>query len=148
MLHPPKHGVSGTDNANSVTLLVEYCGHRILLTADLESPGLDDVLAEPPIHCDILLVPHHGSRRSNPQGLAAWSTPACAVVSGSHRWDIRPVVKTYEAVSGKGHVLHTADTGAVTATLGPEGVNVAPFREKSESAEGFEDEGPEDQESS
>jgi competence protein ComEC len=145
VLHPPKHGVSGTDNANSVTLLVEYCGHRILLTADLESPGLDDVLAEPPIHCDILLVPHHGSRRSNPQGLAAWSTPACAVVSGSHRWDIRPVVKVYEAQSGRGHVLHTADTGAVTATLGPKGVDVEPFREKSEPAEGFEDEGPEGQ---
>jgi competence protein ComEC len=148
VLHPPKHGVLGTDNANSVTLLVEYSGHRILLTADLESPGLDDVLAEPPIHCDILLVPHHGSRRSNPQGLAAWSTPACAVVSGSHRWDIRPVVKAYEAVSGRGHVLHTADTGAVTATLGPQGVDVAPFREKSEPAEDFEDEGPEDQDAS
>ena len=95
-------GFVGTDNANSVTLLVEYRGQRILLTGDLESPGLGRLLAEPPIHCDVLLVPHHGSRQSNPQGLAAWSTPAWAVVSGSHRWDIRPVVKVYEAVSGRG----------------------------------------------
>lgn len=144
VLHPPKHGVLGTDNANSVTLLVEYCGRRILLPADLESPGLDDVLAELPTHCDVLLVPHHGSRRSNPQGLAAWSTPAWAVVSGSHRWDIRPVVKVYEAVSGRGHVLHTADTGAVTATLGPEGVEVKRFRQEPEPTGGFEDAGSED----
>ncbi|MGD0899940.1 MAG: ComEC/Rec2 family competence protein [Thermoguttaceae bacterium] len=125
VLHPPPKGVLGTDNANSLTLLLEYLDRRILLTGDLESPGLDDVLAEMPIHCDVLLVPHHGSRRSDPNRLAVWSTPAWAVVSGSHRWDIRPVASVYKTAGS--HVLHTADTGAVTAVLGKGGVTVRTF---------------------
>ena len=37
--------------------------------------GPDRRLGRPPTHCDVLLVPHHGSRQSDPEGLAAWSTP-------------------------------------------------------------------------
>ena len=41
-----------------------------------------DLLAEEPTDYDVLLAPHHGSRRSNPPGLAAWSTPEWVVISG------------------------------------------------------------------
>jgi competence protein ComEC len=41
ILHPPRRGVLGTDNANSITLAIEYRGRRLLLPGDLESPGLD-----------------------------------------------------------------------------------------------------------
>ena len=75
VMHPPQRGVVGDDNANSVTVGVEYAGRRILLPGDLESPGLDDVMAEEPYHCDVLLAPHHGSRRSEPAKFAAWCTP-------------------------------------------------------------------------
>ncbi len=125
VLHPPAHGIFIHDNASCVTLLVEYRGQRILLTGDLEPPGLDDVLAEQPIHCDIMLVPHHGSRRSEPRALAAWSKPQFAVISASHRWDVRPVANVYKAAGSR--VLHTADTGAVLTSLGPEGVEVKTF---------------------
>src|SRR6185369_9808510 len=81
VLHPPRRGVLGSDNANSVVLAIEYAGRRILLTGDLESPGLDDVMAEEPYDCDVLLAPHHGSRRSDPPGFAAWSTPKWVVLS-------------------------------------------------------------------
>jgi competence protein ComEC len=37
MLHPPRRGVLGTTNANSIVLAVEYQGRRILLPGDLES---------------------------------------------------------------------------------------------------------------
>src|SRR5262249_32779977 len=79
ILHPPPHGLPSTSNANSIVMSVEYAGKRILLPADLQSPGLDDVLAENPLHCDVLLVPHHGSKSSKPEQLAAWSTPSYAV---------------------------------------------------------------------
>jgi competence protein ComEC len=69
VLHPPPRGVLGRDNANSIVLAVEFAGRRLLLTGDLESPGLDDVLAEEPYDCDVLLAPHHGSAYSEaPQG--------------------------------------------------------------------------------
>ena len=46
VIHPPRQGVFGGDNANSLVLLVQCRGHRILLTGDLAPPGLDDVMAE------------------------------------------------------------------------------------------------------
>ena len=39
VLHPPRAGVIGSDNANSIVLAVEFEGRRVLLTGDLESPG-------------------------------------------------------------------------------------------------------------
>ncbi|MGA2035462.1 MAG: ComEC/Rec2 family competence protein, partial [Thermoguttaceae bacterium] len=125
VLHPPDPGVLGTDNANSLVLLVEHLGHRILLTGDLEPPGLDDVLAEEPLDCDILAVPHHGSRRSDPVRLAAWSRPRWAVVSASRRWNLAPVEAIYRAAGAQ--VLETPDTGAITALLGAEGARVRCF---------------------
>jgi len=68
VLHPPRGGVFGADNANSIVLLVEHADRRVLLTGDLESRGLTDLMAEPALDCDLLLAPHHGSPRSNPQG--------------------------------------------------------------------------------
>src|SRR5262249_36528182 len=110
--------------ANSVVVSVEYAGRRILLPADLQSPGLDDVLAESPMPCDVLLVPHHGSKSSKPAQLAAWSTPAWAVFSADHRYDTSSVEAIY---ARRGHVLHTADTGAVMARIDEKGLRVETF---------------------
>jgi competence protein ComEC len=125
VLHPPRRGVLGGDNANSIVLDVQCLGHRILLPGDLESPGLEDVLAEEPTDYDVLLVPHHGSSQSNPPGLAAWSTPEWVVVSGSRRWDSRPVEAAYRAAGSQ--VFHTAEHGAVCVTIDASGVKVGSF---------------------
>jgi competence protein ComEC len=115
VLHPPRKGVLGSDNANSIVLAIEYQQRRILLTGDLENPGLDDVLAERPYDADLLLAPHHGSRFSDPPGMATWSSPEFVVISGS-RADWQPAVA--EAYSSRGgQVLHTAHTGAIRATI-------------------------------
>ena len=111
VLHPPRRGIVGTDNANSITLAVEYAGRRMLLPGDLESPGLDDLMAELPYDCDILLAPHHGSRRSDPPGFAAWSTPEWVVVSGGGGDDIRSVAETYGRAGAR--VLPTNELGTV-----------------------------------
>jgi competence protein ComEC len=111
VLHPPRKGVLGSDNANSVTLGVEYAGRRILLPGDLESPGIDDVMAEFPYDCDVLLAPHHGSRRSDPPGFAAWSTPEWVVLSGGGGEQAAPVIHTYEQSGAR--VLVTNEVGAV-----------------------------------
>jgi len=125
VLHPPRRGMLGPDNANSIVLAAEHLGHRILLPGDLESPGLEAVLAEEPLDCDVLLAPHHGSRRSNPPGLAQWCTPERVVVSGSRRWDLEPVRQTYAAVGAE--VLPTTDNGAVRITVSPAGVRMERF---------------------
>jgi competence protein ComEC len=127
VLHPPPHGLPSTSNANSVVISVEYAGRRLLLPADLQSPGLDDVLAEEPLHCEVLLVPHHGSKSSKPEQLAAWSTPTWAVFSADHRYDTTSVEAIY---ARRGHVLHTADSGAVTVFIDDAGMRVETFRPK------------------
>jgi competence protein ComEC len=110
VLHPPRVGVVGTDNANSITLAVECHGWRVLLPGDLESPGLEDVLAELPYDCDVLLAPHHGSRLSDPPGFAAWSTPEWVVISGALGRDVEPVVETYAEAGAE--VVRTSHRGA------------------------------------
>ncbi len=124
--HPPRKGVLGSDNANSIVLAIEYQQRRILLTGDLESPGLEDVLAEDPYHCDILMAPHHGSRNSDPPGIVRWSTPDYVVISGSDA-DRSPAVQATYASRGS-IVLHTAETGAIEAQIRAGQVAVTPWR--------------------
>ena len=115
VLHPPESGVAGSDNANSIVLLVEFDGRRILLPGDLESPGLEDLLDEPQLDCDVIMAPHHGSTRSNPVGFAKWSSPEYVVISGGLGRDATPVKTAYELAGGR--VYHTAEVGLVQVSI-------------------------------
>ncbi len=108
-------------------LAVEYRGRRILLPGDLESPGLDDVLAEEPLRCEVLMAPHHGSRKSNSPALAAWCRPRWVVFSGDGRWNVPESESPYQAVGGQ--VLCTSDRGAIHVRITAQGVDVSGFVE-------------------
>jgi competence protein ComEC len=125
VLHPPMQGVAGSDNANSIVLVVEHAGRRIILPGDLESAGMQSVLKEPRSDCDIALAPHHGSTRSNPPGFSAWCTPEFVVISGGHEERLDSVRNAYEA--GGARVLHTA-RGAVKFSVGSQQVDVVQWR--------------------
>jgi len=126
VLHPTRRGVLGSDNANSLVLAVEHAGRRILLTGDLETPGLDDVIAESALDCDVILAPHHGSSRSNPPGFAAWSTPDWVVISGSHSDKQGEAEAAYRASGAQ--VLDTAEVGAVRVTIADDELTVTTRR--------------------
>jgi competence protein ComEC len=79
VLHPPAVGPDGNENARSLVLLLRHEGHRILLTGDLEGPGLNRVLGLPREPVDVLMAPHHGGRSANTPDLAAWAHPKLAV---------------------------------------------------------------------
>jgi competence protein ComEC len=125
VLHPPSKGVPGTDNANCVVLSVEYAKRRILLTGDLEPPGMELVMNEPRVHYDVLLAPHHGSAQSQPAIFSAWSKPDWVIVSGSSA-DGHVARPAYEANGAT--VLSTADCGAVTVTVAADRFEVQPYR--------------------
>ncbi len=127
ILHPPRHGVVGRDNANSLLLSVRFAGHSILLPGDLESPGIEAVTAEQPRDVDILLAPHHGSNRSDPPGFAAWCTPAWTIISGRQNANDHHLLTaaSYRDVGAK--VFHTADCGAARFSLSSEGIEVSTF---------------------
>jgi competence protein ComEC len=121
VLHPTpqaltdKNDTDRGDNANSVVLEITYRGRRLLLPGDLERAGLDELLAEMPIDCDIVMAPHHGSPRSRPEDFLAWCTPEFVVVSGGDDLLLPPE----PGVGDPGRkVYHTQRDGAVQFTIG------------------------------
>lgn len=130
VLHPPRKGVIGSDNANSIVLKIDNGGRRILLTGDLEPPGLQDVLAEEPLDCDLVLAPHHGSPRSDPGGFADWATPEFVVISGSRSLgDIPTIERVKDSFRVRGaEVLHTAEDGCIRVVIARSGLQVTTYR--------------------
>lgn len=121
VLHPLADGIPGGDNANSIVLAVSYQGYRVLLPGDLESPGLEMLLSEMPLPCDVLLAPHHGSRASNPPGLIQWCAPRWIVISGDRR---QVDASLPEDPRGAG-ILHTAVHGAIAIRMDRTGCRVS-----------------------
>jgi competence protein ComEC len=130
ILHPTSKGVYGSDNANSIVLMIEHTGKRVLLTGDLESPGLDDVLAEDPLDADVVLAPHHGSPRSNPGKFADWCSPEYVVVSGSKPLGDEAVIESVkDSFRLRGaEVFHTAEDGCVRVEIGIHGIVIQTTR--------------------
>jgi competence protein ComEC len=130
VLHPPRKGVIGSDNANSIVLSIEYAGRRVLLTGDLESPGLDDLLAEEPLDCDVVLAPHHGSPRSSPSRFAEWSTPETVIISGGQNLGdlaaIATVRRSYRLAGAE--VFHTASDGCIRVEISWGEITTRSFR--------------------
>ncbi|TWT39755.1 ComEC/Rec2 family competence protein [Blastopirellula retiformator] len=125
VLHPTSRGVLGSDNANSLVLLLEAFGQRILLPGDLETPGMEGVLREEPIDCDLVMAPHHGSAGSEPALFLAWSTPEIVVVSGSVADRRSGLAKRVEF---SGSILHTAEQGAIEVRADRAGLRVIPYK--------------------
>jgi len=82
ILNPPQAGTGGTDNSDSLVLVVESSGEKILLTGDIEGPGLEALLAQEPLICGLIMAPHHGSVNSDPSQFVKWSNPRVVVISG------------------------------------------------------------------
>ncbi len=112
ILHPPLVGPEGNENARSLVLLLHKENLSILLTGDLEGPGLQRVLAMPPVKVDVLMAPHHGSKTSNIPALARWAKPKAVISSqGPPRGDPK-TANPYETL-GAGYFT-TWKNGAVT----------------------------------
>lgn len=127
VLHPPSRGPDGNENARSLVLLVTHAGHSFLLTGDLEGPGLDRMLAQPPPKIDVLMAPHHGSAASNTPALAKWAHPKVVISSeGKARTKSGERADPYAAVGARR--LGTFDHGAITIHSHATGLVVETFR--------------------
>jgi competence protein ComEC len=102
----------------------------VLLTGDLESPGLEDVLAEEPLDADVVLAPHHGSPRSNPGKFADWCTPEHVVISGSKPLGDEAVIESVkDSFRLRGaEIYHTAEDGCVRVKIDDRGIRIQTTR--------------------
>ena len=125
VLHPPAEGPPGNENARSLVLEVRHAGHTLLLTGDLEGPGLERVLALPPHHVDILMAPHHGSKAANVPELAEWARPRVAASSQGPPRGPGGVAEPYTERGAR--FLSTWADGAVTIRSHSTGIVVETF---------------------
>jgi competence protein ComEC len=127
VLHPPRQGVPGSDNANSLVLVISHAGRRILLPGDLETPGLQQVMAELPLDCDVLMAPHHGSFHSAPREFTRWCTPQWVVISGGRNSESGHTLANFDGLGCQ--VFHTGYHGAVIAVVDRQHVEVGTWRD-------------------
>ncbi len=107
---------SAKANNHSCVLLIEYQGHKILLTGDIEKDVENILLAQNSLsHVDVLLAPHHGSHTSSTEAFVAQIQPDYVIYSaGYHNQFGHPhqdIQARYLAV--KSQPLNTAVSGAV-----------------------------------
>ncbi len=121
LLHPTASEMLTPDNANSIVLLLEFAGRRILLTGDLERDGLNRLLQSPPQQVDVLVSPHHGSLGANTTDLARWTRPRWLLVSANHRANLPTLQDRFGPDTS---VLSTADHGAITFEIHSNGTLV------------------------
>lgn len=127
VLHPQTVATPGGDNANSLVLLLECRGRRLLLPGDLEREGARELLGQPAADCDVLLAPHHGSGHSNPPGFAQHFSPEWVVISGGMTQTAPEVADAFTSAGAR--VLHTARHSAVRVRIDEFGrLDVQPFR--------------------
>lgn len=98
-IHPTKGKTYDTDNANSLCLIIEYAGRKVLLPGDLEPPGTRELTTTPPIDVDILMAPHHGSLSSKAERLLQWCRPKTVIISGGTRSLAPRVSELYSAAN-------------------------------------------------
>jgi competence protein ComEC len=118
-LHPPAQGVVGTDNANSLCVMLEFAGRRMLIPGDLEPPGMKMLVAQDQTQADILMAPHHGSMKSKSEELLAWCEPSIVVISGSHRAVSQRVLESFRAEGRQ--VFVTARDHAIRIEISEDG---------------------------
>ena len=125
---------SGEDiNNDSLVLLLDFAGRKVLLTGDIEVAGGRHLVKQycagswgcAPLQADVLKVPHHGSEDFAPEFFRAVQ-PSWAVISANYgsRKHFLPRAKTVRALQEVGaKVLSTSAEGTedVRLTISPSG---------------------------
>ena len=126
VIHPMPGAEYSSDNAASIVLRIEYQSRRILLPGDVERDGLNQLLYQKRIRCDVLMAPHHGSRNSEPVRFRDWSSPTRTVISAGHQTD-EEASDALAAYGQFGEVFQTDRDGAVSVTVSAGEVSVECF---------------------
>ena len=113
--------VLGEDtNENSLVLLLEAGGTRMLFTGDIDQE-IENKLASEGLLCDIdlLKVAHHGSRYSTGDEFLRLTKPEAAVISvGRYNKYGHPAPRVLESLKDAGAAVYKTSTGGmITVTI-------------------------------
>jgi competence protein ComEC len=131
VLHPAA-GFPALGNDSSCVLRVGTHTSSLLLPGDIERLGERALIETAAATADVVLIPHHGSATSSSPALVAAAGARYALASAGflNRWGLpRPDVVARWARAGA-TVLVTADTGAMTLTLGRQGLELTAERHR------------------
>jgi competence protein ComEC len=122
-------------NNNSCVLLVEFRGHKILLTGDIEKEVERTLLAQESLTAvDVLLAPHHGSHSSSTLEFVAQVQPKIVIYStGFHNQHGHPHADIQARYLTAGSVpLNTAFAGALEFEWQGDRSRVTQYRQSSQ----------------
>ena len=125
VLSPVDDQLGSSDNADSLVLRVSKGDRSVLLPGDLEAERLDELLQLTPVHCDLLMLAHHGSLNSRPQELIDWCQPE-VVVASCGRGRLKEEVATMIAALPC-QFFRTDKDGAVRVSMSTAGLTVQTF---------------------
>jgi len=126
VLSPTALGGS-SDNDESLVLSMDFAGHRLLFTGDIQDAAEGRLLRETShLRSTILKVPHHGSRTSSTASFVAAVQPSVAVISCGHEnrfhFPHPEVMQRYAQAAST--VLRTDLDGATTIRMSRSGAYV------------------------
>jgi competence protein ComEC len=130
-LWPAANALEAKDNNLSAVIRVGYRGQAILFAGDLEAKGERELIATgADLHAAILKAPHHGSATSSSAALIEAVRPEAAVMSlGWHNQFHFPAGAVVERYREAGvEVLRTDELGAISADVGPDGIDLRSYR--------------------
>ncbi|MDR2734997.1 MAG: MBL fold metallo-hydrolase [Spirochaetota bacterium] len=129
ILSPARDFLRGTNsdpNNNSIVCMLRYGRFRMLFTGDIEMDGIETLLLrKPDLGCDVIKVPHHGSRGSLDMRFIKALGAKYAVVSAApddaregHGLPHEDVVRAYRNAGTE--VFVTGRHGKIQITAGDE----------------------------
>jgi len=115
-----------TTNDNSCVLKIDYCGHSLLLCADIEEKGIESALLKlSEIRSNIIQIPHHGSIINNLESFISAVQPTHAFINSS---DSIVSNKTIDILQRYNIItLQPHKEGAVTFTIDKNGITCSAF---------------------
>jgi len=138
VLHPSHGFVSlarkayDAENNRSLVVQVKYRDQAFIFSGDIGAEAEQEVVKNAAmLPCDLLKVPHHGSRTSSSEAFVAKVNPRTAVITvGKGNWYRHPseeVVARYEANGTR--LFRTDQQGAIVVFARKNGLSVLPWNE-------------------
>jgi len=116
---PQEASFSGNDNSDSIVLFVSFRNQSLLLTGDIEPPGMEQLQVLKGFPVSVASAPHHGSMGSDPPRFCDLARPQLVVISADRDRLSPASLETYR--SRVPMVISTGDTGAIRMRLDSEG---------------------------